>query len=88
MPKKAKRVTTKKEAAEIGEAGRFALHLDSLLKERGLTSVELAKKCTDLEIQEYTIRSWLRGDSMPRAHHLRPLAKILGLKDLRHILPE
>lgn len=81
---------TKREAKSLGELGAFALHLAALLSERGWSHQDLADACkkADLPIEEHAVRSWLRGDAMPKAHNLRPLAKVLGLKDARHILPE
>jgi ribosome-binding protein aMBF1 (putative translation factor) len=81
---------TTREAKALGELGAFALHLAALLKERGWTHDDLAERCkaAKLDIKEYAIRAWLRGENMPKAHHLRPLASVLGLKDKRHILPE
>lgn len=81
---------TKREAKDLGEVGAFALHLAALLKERGWTHDDLAERCeaAKLDIKEHAIRAWLRGENMPKSHHLRPLAKVLGLADKRHILPE
>lgn len=81
---------TKREAKDLGEVGAFALHLADLLKERGWDHLKLAELCksANLPIEEHAIRAWLRGENMPKSHHLRPLAKVLGLKDRRHILPE
>jgi hypothetical protein len=90
MPKKAKRVTTKKEAADIGELGHFARHLGILLEQRSITAQDFAAKCrtAGLEVEEYAVRAWLRGENMPKAIILRKLGKVLGLDDPRHILPE
>lgn len=81
---------TKREAKSLGEVGAFALHLAALLKERGWTHDDLAERCAaaKLDIKEHAIRAWLRGENMPKSHHLRPLAGVLGLADKRHILPE
>ena len=80
---------TAKEAKSLGEFGAFALHLAALLKERGWTHDDLAAKCkaAKLDIKEHAVRAWLRGENMPKAKDLRPLAKVLGLSDRRHILP-
>jgi ribosome-binding protein aMBF1 (putative translation factor) len=80
---------TKREAKALGEFGAFALHLAELLQERGWDHRDLAAKCqaAGIDIEEHSVRAWLRGDNMPRSHHLRPIAKVLGLEDHRHILP-
>lgn len=64
--------------------GRFALHLDALLIERGMDSVKLAKAS---EIAEPTIRKWLRGESIPPVTSLPAIAKALGMADYRQVLP-
>lgn len=81
---------TKREAKALGEVGAFALHLAALLAERGWSHQDLAAKCkaAGLDVEEHSVRTWLRADAMPKSHYLRPLAKVLGLKDARHILPE
>lgn len=80
---------TKGEARKLGEPGAFALHLDALLTERGISPQELADSCkaAGLPIEEHTVRAWLRGENMPKTHHLRKLGKALGLADYRHVLP-
>lgn len=80
---------TKAEARKLGEPGSFALHLDALLTERGISPQDLAESCKalGLPIEEHAVRAWLRGENMPKAHHLRKLGKALGLADYRHILP-
>lgn len=82
-------VLTKRAAAKLGEPGAFALHLAALLQERGWTHQDLAQKCqaAGLPIEEHAVRAWLRGENMPKSHHLRPLAEVLGLNDRRQILP-
>lgn len=80
---------SKAEARELGEPGRFALHLDALLTERGLTPQALADACkkAGLPIEEHAVRAWLRGENMPKTAHLRRLGKVLGLADYRQVLP-
>lgn len=88
LPRQRKQLT-RREARSLGEPGAFALHLDALLAEHVLTPAKLAERCQDhgLPIEEWQVRAWLRGENMPKAHHLRPLAKAIGLADRRHILP-
>lgn len=88
MPRQRKPLTRRR-AQSLGEAGAFAMHLEGLLAERNLTPAKLAERCQDydLPIEEWQVRAWLRGENMPRSQHLRPLAKVLGLEDRRHILP-
>lgn len=80
---------SKSEARKLGEPGAFALHLDALLTERGLAPLALAEKCqaSGLPIEEWQVRAWLRGENMPKTHHLRKLGKALGLADYRQVLP-
>lgn len=87
--KKAKKLT-KKEIRDGGEFGLFAVHLAKLLKERELTAKALSDACkaAKIDIEEYSVRSWLRAESMPKSHQLRAIGKVLGLEDSRHILPE
>lgn len=87
--KKAHKLSAK-DAREKGEAGSFGRHLAALLAARELTHESFALACqkAELDVQEWTVRSWLRGDSMPKAHMLRSLGKVLKLDDPRHILPE
>jgi len=55
-----------------------------------LTATSFADKCQQagLEVEEYAVRAWLRGENMPKAIILRDLGRVLGLSDPRHILPE
>jgi len=89
MAKKAKHLS-EKDALELGEAGAFALHLSALLRKAKWTSTQFADKCqaAGIDVNEWQVRAWLRGDNMPRAGFLRPLGKVLKLKDIRHILPK
>jgi hypothetical protein len=64
--------------------GRFALHLDALLIERGMDTTALAKASS---IAEPTIRKWLRGESIPPVTSLPAIAKALGMADYRQVLP-
>lgn len=69
--------------------GRFALHLDALLIERGMDSAKLADASG---IAEPTIRKWLRGESIPPVTSLPAIAKALNtsehpLADYRQVLP-
>ena len=87
---KAAKKLTKREARQLGEPGAFALHLASLLADKGWDHQKLAEECqrAGMDVKEWQVRSWLRADHMPKAAMLRPLAKVLGLSDSRHILPE
>lgn len=88
MGKKAK-VLTKREARSKGERGAFALHLAALLAERDWSNQDFADRLSvaGMTISEAGIRTWLRGDGMPKAEDLRTVGKALGLGDSRHVLP-
>ena len=88
MGKKAKKLTNR-EARSIGERGAFALHLKAMLHERHLSNQDFSDRLAvaGLKISEAGIRTWLRGDGMPKAEDLRTVGKALGLKDPRHVLP-
>ena len=88
MGKKAKAMN-KREARALGERGAFALHLKALLNERGWSNQDFSDRLAvvGLTISEAGIRTWIRGDGMPKAEDLRTVGKALGLSDPRHILP-
>lgn len=88
MGKKATRLN-KTEAKALGEFGLFAHHFAALLKAAGLSHQAFAEQCQKrgLPVEEHAVRSWLRGESMPKSHMLRDLGKVLKLDDPRHILP-
>lgn len=81
---------TKAEAKALGEAGLFGYHLADLLEAAGLSHQAFAEQCKKrgLAVEEHAVRTWLRGESMPKANMLRDLGKVLKLDDPRHILPE
>jgi hypothetical protein len=89
MAKAAKRLT-KKEARQLGEPGAFALHLAAILSRKQWTHQDLAKACqaASLNVKEHQVRAWLRGENMPKSSMLRPIGRVLGLADPRHILPD
>lgn len=83
------KVITKAQARSKGEAGAFAYHLQSLLKERDWDHHKLAEKlaAAGVKVSEAGVRMWVRGDNMPKAEDLRAIGRVFGLADPRHILP-
>lgn len=65
-------------------AGRFALHLDKLMQERGWSVREVAERSG---FSESRIRSWLRAAYMPETPDLQTLGESFDLDDYRFILP-
>lgn len=82
MPKKAKKLTA---TDKRSDAGKFAVHLTSLLSSKGISKEDLVRRTG---IEDATIRKWLRGDGIPGSFAaLKQLADAIGLADYREILP-
>jgi hypothetical protein len=60
---------------------KFAEHLASLI---GDDSIRVAKA---VGVSADAVRKWCRGDSLPHLEHWPRLAKAVGLKDWRELLP-
>lgn len=69
--------------------GRFAVHLQALLDDRGWTHHDLANRAG---LKEPTLRKWLRGESVTDTLDLEALASALNtpehpIADYRMVLP-
>lgn len=60
---------------------RFAEHLSELV---GGDAIRVARA---VGVSPDSVRKWCRGDMIPHLEHWPRLAKALGLKDWRHLLP-
>ena len=65
-------------------SGKFGQRLEKLLARAGLTPVEFAER---IDVTPDTVRKWLRGDNSPPLNDWKPIARILGVKDARELLP-
>lgn len=68
---------------------RFALHMRTLVDERGLSTVEFlsAVQREGLDVSPSTVKKWIAGERLPRIEDLRIIGRVLKLKDYRHALP-
>lgn len=86
-PKPRKKLTP---AEKRTSEGRFAVVLEKLLAERGVTTQQLADR---IEVKEPTVRAWLRAQSIPGDVRLfKAIAKALNspehpIGDWRLIIP-
>jgi transcriptional regulator with XRE-family HTH domain len=65
-------------------ARQFAVHLDALLQQKGLSAVDLAMR---LGLSPVTVYSYLQGRSMPAVRELPLLRESLNLKSCAELLP-
>lgn len=70
-------------------AGRFAIHLRSLMDAKDWEVGDLHEQLKRLEVrvEKPAIHAWLRGEALPKARDLEKLGNALGLKDYREVLP-
>lgn len=73
-----------KEPDRTKPEGQLSLYLAHLLRARDKTPDDLAEA---IGVQRSTVFNWLRGDSAPPVKLWAPIAKALGLKDWRALVP-
>lgn len=66
-------------------AGKFGKHLEQLAIAAGLTTADLAKRAG---VTEDAIRKYFRGVDVPRLDRWPRLARALGLKNAKDLLPD
>jgi transcriptional regulator with XRE-family HTH domain len=66
-------------------AGRFGRRLEQLATAAGLTTAEFARKAG---VTEDAIRKYYRGTDTPRLDRWPRIARALGLKNARDLLPD
>lgn len=60
---------------------KFVLHLAALVGDRA------GKVAEDVGVSHDAVLKWCRGSTLPKLQHWPKLAKALGLKDWRELLP-
>ena len=66
-------------------AGKFGRRLEQLASEAGLTTAEFAAK---VGVTEDAIRKYFRGTDVPRLDRWPRIARVLGLKNAKDLLPD
>ncbi len=66
-------------------AGKFGQRLEQLATAAGLTTAQFARKAG---VTEDAIRKYFRGTDVPRLDRWPRIARALGLKNAKDLLPE